>query len=84
MTYKVKIIKIGNSLGFIVPKPIVKALKLKVGQKVYTDYDTGTGRLTYYFDKADYEKSMKENAEFQETIRRFNENYKDILAKLKR
>lgn len=34
-----KVIKIGNSLGFIIPKPIVNKLKLKAGDKVYSEID---------------------------------------------
>lgn len=34
-----KVIRVGNSLGFIIPKPIVNKLKLKAGDKIYSEID---------------------------------------------
>lgn len=45
MTIEVKIIKIGNSSGFIIPKVIIKALGWKVEDLVEVAFDSKKKRL---------------------------------------
>lgn len=42
-----KVIKIGNSLGFIIPKPIVNKLKLKSGDKMYSEINETNNALIF-------------------------------------
>ena len=42
-----KVIKIGNSLGFIIPKPILNNIKLKAGDKVYTEINEASNALIF-------------------------------------
>lgn len=46
-----KITRIGNSKGFIVPSPVVKALALEEGDEVELTYDSGTQTLSAVFPK---------------------------------
>lgn len=43
-----KLIKVGNSLGIIIPKDILKLMKLKVGDKVWVDYDVKKQEIRIY------------------------------------
>ena len=45
MITEVKIIKIGNSLGFIIPKLIIKALGWEVGDLIEVEFDSKKKRL---------------------------------------
>jgi putative addiction module antidote len=42
-----KVIKIGNSLGFIIPKPIVTKLKLESGDKMYSEINETNNALIF-------------------------------------
>ncbi len=46
-----KVIKVGNSLGVIIPKHIVKGLKIKLGQKLYLDLYENEKTLTLRVNK---------------------------------
>ena len=45
MEFEVKIIRIGNSVGFIIPKPILKSLGWKAGDPVAFKYNPKTGDI---------------------------------------
>ncbi len=47
MVIEVKIIKIGNSLGCIIPKMFLKALGWEAGDLLDVEFDPKKKRLTY-------------------------------------
>ncbi|MBI3985070.1 MAG: AbrB/MazE/SpoVT family DNA-binding domain-containing protein [Candidatus Levybacteria bacterium] len=47
MEMEVKIIQIGNSVGFIIPKLILKVFGWKVGDKVTVKYNSTDGSVLY-------------------------------------
>lgn len=77
-----KLIKVGNSYAVIIPHFVVKKLKLKAGQIVYSDVDEYEKTVTFYFKKSDYLKAQEENMEFRKMVRDFNVRYKDILDRI--
>lgn len=48
---RTKIIKVGNSKGFIIPSPVVKELALEEGDEVNLDYDYNKQILKAGFPK---------------------------------
>lgn len=76
-----KVIKIGNSLGVILPKQIIKSLNIKFGQKLYVD--------VYEKEKTIILRIKKNLAngitpEFIRYLNEFSERYKDALSELAR
>ncbi|MBI4059343.1 AbrB/MazE/SpoVT family DNA-binding domain-containing protein [Candidatus Microgenomates bacterium] len=44
---ELKVIKIGNSLGVIIPKKLLNSLGWKVGTKLLVTWDNEAGAITY-------------------------------------
>lgn len=77
--YVQKIIKIGNSLGVIIPAPVCKSLGIKVGDEVIVEADPES-RIIVVIPKK-YIKGNVTPGKLLE-IARFSEKYKSVLKAL--
>lgn len=75
MTYKQKLTKIGNSVGVVLPKELLKSLKLKAGNEIY---------LEQVRDKVILEKDASKSVspEFLKIAESIGEKYKEAFREL--
>lgn len=74
-----KIIQIGNSVGLIIPKHIVKELNLKLGQVLHLDLYAAEETLTLRVNK---NKAKGITPEFIKMLNKFNREHAYALSKL--
>lgn len=63
-------IQIGNSIGVIIPKNILKEKKIKVGDKIHVEV------------KPVAKNAGNVNPRFMQMVEEFTESHKDVLAEL--
>jgi putative addiction module antidote len=68
-----KVRKVGNSLGLVIPSEAAKALRVEEGDMIYLTEAPGGYRITAY--DPDFEKTMS-------TAERFMKRYRDALREL--
>ena len=75
MTYKQKLTKIGNSVGIIIPKPLLDILDLDVGQDLY---------IENVQDKIviEKEKTSTVSPEFLKIAENIGKKYKEVFSEL--
>ena len=75
MTYKQKLTKIGNSVGIIIPKPLLDILDLDVGQDLY---------IENVQDKIviEKEKTSTVSPEFLKIAENIGKKYKAVFSEL--
>lgn len=76
MSYNLKLIKIGNSYGFIMPKEIIAEMKITKGDEVIASPAVGGFRISTY----DYKFSKQ--VELLEQIRKYRKNALRELAQI--
>lgn len=74
-----KVIRVGNSVGLIIPKYIVKELNLKLGQTIYLDLYTDEKTLTLRVNK---NKAKGITPEFIKMLNKFNKEHAYALSML--
>ena len=78
---KQKIIKIGNSLGVIIPYEVREEAGLKLGDSVDMEYNPGGEALTIS-KKGGSQNSSSITPEFYDWLKKFNKKYKNALTEL--
>ncbi len=73
------VIKVGNSLGIIIPSHIIKSLNLKAGQKLYLDLYEREKTLTLKVNK---NKAKGITPEFINFLDEFQREHSYALSKL--
>jgi len=76
-----KIIQIGNSTGLIIPKLLLKKLKLQTGSEVLIEPDPDRGTLVIV-KKGEKRKLFNISPHFLEILEKVNTDYGDSLRKL--
>ena len=74
-----KVIQVGNSLGLIIPKHIVKELKLRLGQVLHLDLYVEEETLTLRVNK---NKAKGITPEFIKFLDEFQKEHAYVLSKL--
>ena len=84
MKQKVKLIKIGNSVGFTLPANVREEAGLKLGDAVMVDFNSTNSEII--IARNDKKKKQKTTStltpEFYEWLKRFNARYKNALTEL--
>jgi len=84
MKQKVKLIKIGNSVGFTLPANVREEAGLKLGDAVMMDYNLDNHELVISKDDKKRKKTTSSSVtpEFYDWLKRFNARYKNALTEL--
>ncbi len=77
---KQKIIKIGNSVGIILPKQIQEELGIKLGDNVAIEYNAQEKTATLGTGKSS--RTAPLTPEFYDWLNKFNAKYKTALTEL--
>jgi len=78
MTHKQKIMKIGNSMGIIIPKEIRDSLSITLGTELYLEL--GADKKTIVLNSE--EPDTRVDPQFFELVKRVDEQYSAALRKL--